>query len=433
MLGNIGFTLELVNLFLLFKVLLGYPVRENPVALAVAVLLAAVHYGGFALLSNDMIWEVNWLWKVIPMAIPVLCFQGRKLVVLGISLCMDVVFELMEFLCWGSIIIALKGRTDGFNLALTYPLGLIITAMILLGLIFICLSGLNRRKLQQTLGQMNPLAFVPFLLSGIIIHYNSWYFGDISNERAQLTFGENLIKNSITGLIFLAFFLVCLVLISQRKELRRMVLFNEKCIREQTEQYQLQGRTDMELRKFRHDYREHFAVIQRLSEEDEALRVLNYLNDIEVMNESLHFVSTNNIIGDAIINRYEHMCREEGIALTVDGKFPEQMQIAETDLCIILSNGLKNAYEAARKCGSDQRNIMISIENDGEHFLFVVIRNSCRESLELKDGIPVTKKEDKKNHGLGSQNMAEASQRSGGNVNWREEEGQVITEIMLPV
>lgn len=189
----------------------------------------------------------------------------------------------------------------------------------------------------------------------------------------------------------------------------------------------------MELRKFRHDYREHFAVIQRLSEEDEALRVLNYLNDIEVMNESLYFVSTNNIIGDAIINRYDHMCREEGISLTVDGKFPERMQIAETDLCIILSNGLKNAYEAARKCGSDQRNIMISIENDGEHFLFVVIRNSCRESLELKDGIPVTKKEDKKNHGLGSQNMAEASQRSGGSVNWREEEGQVITEIMLPV
>lgn len=76
---------------------------------------------------------------------------------------------------------------------------------------------------------------------------------------------------------------------------------------------------------------------------------------------------------------------------------------------------------------------MISIENDGEHFLFVVFVILAAKSLELKDGIPVTKKEDKKNHGLGSQNMAEASQRSGGSVNWREEEGQVITEIMLPV
>ena len=432
MLGNIGFTLELVNLFLLFKVLLGYPVRENPVALAVAVLLAAVHYGGFALLSNDMIWEVNWLWKVIPMAIPVLCFQGRKLVVLGISLCMDVVFLMMEFLSRGILLLIVKGKIEKLDNISTYAIGLVALAVVLLCLCAVLRS--KRLKLHRAAEQVKPWAFIPFILCKPILIYDEHYSsGDISDTMALMTFGSDLIRDSVIGFVFLAFFLVCLVLISQRKELRRMVLFNERCIREQTEQYQLQGRTDMELRKFRHDYREHFAVIQRLSEEDEALRVLNYLNDIEVMNESLHFVSTNNIIGDAIINRYEHMCREEGIALTVDGKFPEHMQIAETDLCIILSNGLKNAYEAARKCGSDQRNIMISIENDGEHFLFVVIRNSCRESLELKDGIPVTKKEDKKNHGLGSQNMAEAAQRSGGSVNWREEEGQVITEIMLPV
>ncbi len=428
MLGNIGFTLELVNLCLLFKVLLGYPVRENPVALAVAALLAAVHYGGFALLSNDMLWEVYWLWEVIPVAMAVLCFRGRKLVVLGICLCMDVVFELMEHLCWGSIIIILKGNTDDFNFAVTYPLGLIILTVILLG--FVHFFDLNRQRLQQMVDRIHPLVFVLFLLCGIIIHYNSWYFGDISNERAQMTFGENLIKNSITGLVIFAFFLVCLVLVCQRKELQQMILFNEKCIREQTEQYQLQGKTDIELRKFRHDYKEHFAAIQRLAEEDEALRVLGYLEDIDVMNESLCFVSTNNIIGDAILNRYENMCREEGISLIVDGKFPEKMTIAETDLCIVLSNGLKNAYDAAKKCTED-RTIEVSIENDGEYFSFVVIRNSCCERLELKDGIPVTKNADKKKHGLGTRNMLEAVQRTGGSVNWREGNGQVITEIII--
>ena len=247
-----------------------------------------------------------------------------------------------------------------------------------------------------------------------------------------MAFGENLIKNSIIGLITLAFFLVCLVLVNPRKELRRVLLFNEKCIREQTDQYQLQGKTDMELRRFRHDHKEHFAVIRKLAEKDGAQRVLGYLDEIHVVEESLRFISINNVIGDAIFNRYERLCREAGMTLKLDGKFPERMSIAETDLYIILSNGLKNAYDAAQKCDG-RRVIEVSIENDGEHFLFVSVRNSCCQSLELIDGIPATNNGDKKNHGLGTRNMVEAARRSGGSVNWREENGQMITEIMIPV
>ncbi len=430
MLGNIGFTLELINMFLLFKVLLGYSFRTNRSALAVAALLAVFHYAGFFLLSSDMLWELNILWKIIPVVIPVLCFQGRKLVVLGIGLCMDVVFELMQYLCWGGIIIALKGKTVTLDPSMTYVGGLVFTSIIILGLTVI----LNQKKinLYQLTEQMNPFSFVPFLLCAIIIHYNSWYFGDIFNERAQITFGENLIKNGITGLIILAFFLICLVLVNQRKELRRMILFNEKCIQEQTEQYQLQGKTDMELRRFRHDHKEHFAVIRKLAEADSAQRVLSYLDEINVVEESLRFISSNNVIGDAIFNRYESLCREAGIFLSVDGKFPDHLLIAETDLCIILSNGLKNAYDAARKCRGN-RGIEVSIENDGEHFLFISVRNSCCESLELRNSIPVTNSDDKRNHGLGTRNMTEAARRAGGSITWREENGQVVTEIMIPV
>lgn len=430
MLGNIGFTLELINLFLVFRILLGYRFCQNRAALTAAALLIAFHYAAFFLFSSDMLWELNILWKIMPVTIPLFCFQGRKLVMLGIGLCMDVVSLMMEFLSWGSIIIAMKGKTENFNIALSNLLGLIIMVAVLLG--FAYFSRVDSKNLHKIIGQINPLVFVPYLLCGIVIHYNSWYFGDISNERAQMAFGENLVKNSVIGLILLAFFLLCLVMLNQKKELQRMVLFNEKCIREQTEQYQLQGKTDMELRKFRHDYKAHFGVIRKLAETDSAQRVLSYLDEINVVGESLRFISTNNIIGDAIVNRYESLCREAGIFLSVDGKFPDHLSIAETDLCIILSNGLKNAYDAAWKC-RENRMIEVSLENDGEHFLFISVKNSCCESLMLKDGVPVTNKEDKENHGLGTQNMVEAAQRSGGSVIWHEENGQVVTEIMIPV
>jgi len=431
MIGILGFGLELLNLFLLFRVLLGYEFEENRKALTAAVLLAAVYCGAFLLLSNDMRLTVYWLWEIIPVAMAALCFRGRKLVVLGIGLSMRVVFELMEFLGRGILLTAVRGKIERLDNIPVYVISLVFLVVVM---VLLCLALRSKRIcLHGAAEQVNPWAFLPFLLCKPILEYDEHYSSsDMPDTMAQMTFASDLIRDSIIGLIFLSFFLVCLILVNQRRELRRMVMFNEKCIREQTEQYQLQGKTDLELRKFRHDYKEHFAVIQKLAEEDEAGRVLGYLDEIHVIGESLRFVSTNNIIGDAILNQYEHMCREADICLSVDGKFPERMAASETGLCIVLSNGMKNAYEAARQCERN-RFIEVSIENDGEHYIFVTIRNACRHPLKLQEHIPVTSKEDKKNHGLGTRNMIEAAEKFGGSVAWRMEDETVITEIMIPV
>lgn len=430
MLGILGFALELLNLFLLFRVLLGYEFEENRAALAAAALLAVIYCGAFLLLSNDMLLEVYWLWEVIPVAMAVLCFRGRKLVVLGIGLCMNVVFLLMEFLSRGVLLTMVRGKIEKLDHIPSYPIGLAILVLVML---LLCLALRSKRiYLHGAAEQINPWAFFPFLLCKPIVEYDAHYSSsDIPDTMAQMTFASDLIRDSVIGLIFLMFFLVCLILVNQRRELRRMVMFNERCIREQAEQYQLQGKTELELRKFRHDHRAHFAVIRKLAEEDRAGRVLGYLDEIDVIGESLRFVSTNNMIGDAILNQYERMCREAGICLTVDGKFPEHMAASETGLCIVLSNGMKNAYDAALKC-EEKRFIEVAINNDGEHYVFLIIRNSCCRPLKLQDGIPVTVKDDKKNHGLGTRNMMEAATKFGGSVVWRTEEGIVITEIMIP-
>ncbi len=430
MLGILGFALELLNLFLLFRVLLGYEFEKNRAALAVAALLAVIYCGAFLLLSNDMRLEVYWLWEVIPVAMAVLCFRGRKLVVLGIGLCMNVVFLLMEFLSRGVLLTMVRGKIEKLDHIPSYPIGLAILVLVML---LLCLALRSKRiYLHGAAEKINPWAFLPFLLCKPIVEYDAHYSSsDISNERALMTFASDLIRDSVIGLIFLVFFLVCLILVNQRRELRRMVMFNERCIREQAEQYQLQGKTELELRKFRHDHRAHFAVIRKLAEEDRAGHVLGYLDEIDVIGESLRFVSTNNMIGDAILNQYERMCREAGICLTVDGKFPEHMAASETGLCIVLSNGMRNAYDAALQC-EEKRFIEVAINNDGEHYVFLVIRNSCCRPLKLQEGIPATVKSDKKNHGLGTRNMKEAVTKFGGGVVWRAEEGIVITEIMIP-
>lgn len=430
MLGILGFALELLNLFLLFRVLLGYEFEENRGALAAAALLAVIHCGAFVMLSNDMLLEVYWLWEAIPAAMAVLCFRGRKLVVLGIGLCMRVVFELMESLCFGVVTLILRGNILKTDLVSTYNGGLLLSGMILGVLCFAFRS--KSKVLHEYVESMGLWVLGAAVLCTGIIQYNPWYIGDTNTEFSQITLAKSLIKSALLAVLFVTVFVLYWRLIIQRKELRRMVMFSEKCIREQTEQYQLQGKTDMELRKFRHDYKAHFAVIRKLAEEDEAGRVLGYLDEMNVIGESLRFISTNNMIGDAILNQYERRCREAGICLTVDGKFPNHMSVSETGLCIVLSNGMKNAYEAAGRCDG-KRFIEVAINNDGEHYVFLSIKNSRRHPLKLREGIPVTTKDDKKNHGLGTRNMIEAAEKFGGSVAWREEDETVITEIMIPL
>ena len=64
--------------------------------------------------------------------------------------------------------------------------------------------------------------------------------------------------------------------------------------------------------------------------------------------------------------------------------------------------------------------------------LFLEIRNSAMEAPRVQDGQLLTSKQDKENHGIGTQNMQQVVEKYDGTLTWEYvEEGQVTKKIEI--
>lgn len=422
------FTLELVNLLLLFKWVLEYQFREKRSCLAAGVLLPALYYVAFLLLSQEWMIKLNLLFLLIPILASILIFKGKWIILLGISVCMKLVFQLLQSLCLGINIVIVKGNVGGISLVFTYAMGQIV-CLISLGILAYIFRE-KKDRIHFHVEKLKPLIFVPFILCGFLLEYNPWYFGAVSEELAEITQGKNLMKSGFLGIFLIVTFILAYIMVSQRREMKRLLILNDKCIQEQTEQYRLMGQRDQDLKRFRHDYNDHVVVLHDLAKSGSIDVLKAYINQLGEVKEAFHLISTNNIICDAIVNRYDRLCNSEGMELLVEGKFPDHISISETTLCVLVSNGMKNAYEAVQKCSGNNK-IYFDIRNHGD-YLFILIKNPVAGPLEIIDNGITTTKADKENHGYGTQNMLDAAMQNGGDVTWNmNDEGFIVTEIML--
>ena len=135
------------------------------------------------------------------------------------------------------------------------------------------------------------------------------------------------------------------------------------------------------------------------------------------------------MVCDAIVNQYYVKCRDAGIMLKCSGAFPEGFSVEMTDLCVILSNALENAYEAVSQCAGD-REIHCDIGNR-KNLIFITILNPAARLPLIEDGAIRTTKADVENHGFGTKNMQEAAARNGGSVRWRYHAGEHVVETKI--
>lgn len=169
---------------------------------------------------------------------------------------------------------------------------------------------------------------------------------------------------------------------------------------------------DEELRRFRHDYRNHMIVVNaylRSGRTDEASAYLATINDR--VDGILNKIMTGNFVADAILNHKAVASAEDGISISFSGAVPER-GIENADLCTVLSNLLDNAMESCRKLPSDQER-SIKILGTRQHDICLL----HMENPTLLDAASTqTTKRDRRNHGLGLNNVERVAKYYNGSV-----------------
>lgn len=169
---------------------------------------------------------------------------------------------------------------------------------------------------------------------------------------------------------------------------------------------------DEELRRFRHDYKNHMIVVNAFLESGQVREAREYLESVNNgINGIINKIKTGNFVSDAILNHKAVSAAKNAIGIVFSGMIPS-VGIRNEDLCTILANLVDNAVEACEKLTAETKTVEIEGNTVNGYFLLSV-------SNPVVDGDKIsfkTTKKNKKNHGIGLKNIERTVKKYEGAV-----------------
>lgn len=159
-----------------------------------------------------------------------------------------------------------------------------------------------------------------------------------------------------------------------------------------------------------HDLKHQIRKISEISSLD-----TNYIKEIE--NSIMIYGSvlkTGNDALDVVLAEKSLLCNKKKISLTGIINGEKLKFIEESDIYSLFGNALDNAIEYLIKIDNFEHRF-IRIQSRDEKGIFIIrIENYLEKPIFLKDGLPVTTKEDKSLHGFGTKSMKMIVESYGG-------------------
>ena len=144
-------------------------------------------------------------------------------------------------------------------------------------------------------------------------------------------------------------------------------------------------------------------------------------------------VSTGNEAVDIILTEKLTLCQQEGICCVpyVDGRMLDF--VGPLDICTIFGNALDNAIESCRRIDDPEgRHISVKTNRRGGCTV-LVFRNTFAEAPVLQDGMPVSTKQDRENHGFGLKSIRFIVGKYAGQLHCQAEGREFVLTLLLPV
>ncbi len=127
-------------------------------------------------------------------------------------------------------------------------------------------------------------------------------------------------------------------------------------------------------RSFRHDVKNHLALLDGLLGGGKLEEGREYLKKLETVSEALSFpYQTGSPVVDILLG--EKLGLAEDIETEVSLVLPKSCRVDEPDLCVIFANALDNALSACR-LAEDRRQLRVTGKRQGDFFM-LTFENSC--------------------------------------------------------
>lgn len=228
---------------------------------------------------------------------------------------------------------------------------------------------------------------------------------------------------------FVAFLSYELMIVYNVRDLEKTILEQEN--RFYRSQCEIMQKSIEETKAIRHDLNNQLSVLSWLIEEGKDK---NAVNQLKALTESVQnaevYSETGNLIIDSMVNYKLRNAIFDHIDVDYSASVPENVDIEEMDMAVILGNLLDNAIEAVNKVEPENRRIRISIKLVSNTFLLSV-SNTCQRVTQDTNGIFVSTKEDASQHGFGLQNTKRSVEKYHGVLDLRVDDSIFTADVIL--
>lgn len=272
------------------------------------------------------------------------------------------------------------------------------------------------------------LAVLP--LTSIVIFHTLCYWGiktsDTSNFNAVLTVCSIL-------LLFANLFVFYIYDMVQKANYENLQLQLERQYTDiSADFYEALSREYDNSRILIHDIKRHLNYIADKTADGEPQEVLKYISSVTGefgLYDRIKYSGYQ--IVDAMINRYVHFCKRDGIKLEIEPLMTGLTFMIDSDVIALLGNLFDNAVEAAIK--ADEPRIMIGIHHASEKITVIRVSNTCKKPPKAILGKLITSKLfNKNNHGIGTQSIMRVVEKYDGDFRWEyDKETKIFTAAVF--
>ena len=272
------------------------------------------------------------------------------------------------------------------------------------------LAGRNREL--HTVGSvvetMPPWLCVTVCVSGFTLAAKKVYFINGYSPTMEKAFNAVFIAAFFCIAVSAVYFVYKIFALSFRQNqiLRR---FDD-----QQASYENMLKSDEELRRFRHDYKNHMMVVAALLNSGRTQEASEYLETVKVRSGVAgRQFSTGNFVADAILNNKNTLAEEFNARISFSGAIPER-GIENADLCTVVANLVDNAIDGVTRYDGDR---YIKVESGVRSgFMTFSVVNPVSEKVEIRRNRIRTTKADAKNHGIGLRNVERTAEKYDGKL-----------------
>lgn len=187
----------------------------------------------------------------------------------------------------------------------------------------------------------------------------------------------------------------------------------------------------VEIRRLKHDMGNHVATLEHLVLKRETQEAENYLARLKgELQEIVGEGGSGNPVVDVILDESRRKAEERGICFISDFHYPGDASISAFDLSVILNNAINNAIEGCEGMEHPQ----IHLTSYRERNVYMI---ECRNRfigeicLDEENGLPLTSKKDRQEHGYGLISIRKVAQKYHGDLDIRLENETFILSVML--